>query len=513
VVAADGNFYAVGGLDGVSGDVITETARYNPTQQAWAAVAPAPIPVAGAAAAAANGKVYIAGGDEQGYGITNTLQIYDIATDAWTFGAPLPTSSGSLLAGSAAVAGKVYLLGGMDWSNGRSLDTNYIYDIAANTWSFGAPLPEARHSPGAAEVNGLITLFGGLSNSGVRDDLLVYNPATDTWTTLPGANTGGYGIGGGLVPYGPGQLLALDGATLSSISGLVATNATHIYDIVAATWRPGPRLTDPRFWAGTGVLASGQPIVYGGLSADNPSYYYTLATTEQLPLGPCVTPTPCAVAFNDVPGGSPFYTYVRCLACRGVVSGYPCGGPGEPCPGSYFRPGALVTRGQVSKMVVNALGFLEPIPADQQTFEDVPPGSTFYPYVERLAGREILAGYPCGGPFEPCVGPFYRPSFRPNCNTTRGQLAKIVAEAAGWHEPTAGQTFEDVPSGSTFYSFVERLVSRGIVGGYPCGGVGEPCIDPANRPYYRPNAPATRGQMSKIVANATFPNCSVPDKP
>ena len=50
--------------------------------------------------------------------------------------------------------------------------------------------------------------------------------------------------------------------------------------------------------------------------------------------------------------------------------------------------------------------------------------------------------------------------------------AKIVAGAAGWTETPTGQTFEDVPPGSTFYLYIERMASRGIIGGYPCGGAG-----------------------------------------
>ena len=69
------------------------------------------------------------------------------------------------------------------------------------------------------------------------------------------------------------------------------------------------------------------------------------------------------------------------------------------------------------------------------------------------------------------------------------------------------QTFEDVPPGSTFYLWIERMSGRGIFAGYPCGGPFEPCVAPANRPYFRPNNNATRGQMSKIAAEAFFPNC------
>jgi hypothetical protein len=225
---------------------------------------------------------------------------------------------------------------------------------------------------------------------------------------------------------------------------------------------------------------------------------------------PSATPTTCAIPFNDVPQGSTFYDYIETLACRGIVSGYPCGGPGEPCPGQYFRPNTTVTGGQVSKIVSESAAFSDPVPSTQQTFEDVAPGSTFWVWIERLAGRGIIGGYPCGGPFEPCLAPANRPYFRPNNNVTRGQLSKITSGAAGWTETPTGQTFEDAPPGSTFYLWIERMAARGIIGGYPCGGPFEPCVAPGNRPYFRPNNNATRGQMSKIATLAFFPALARP---
>jgi hypothetical protein len=187
-----------------------------------------------------------------------------------------------------------------------------------------------------------------------------------------------------------------------------------------------------------------------------------------------------------------------CLACRGIISGYFDG---------TFRPGNDVTRGQLSKIVSLAAGWSEPV--DGQTFEDVPASHTFYEHIERLASRGHVGGYGCGGPGEPCVPPLNRPYFRPGADSTRGQIAKIVSNAAGFVEPAEGQTFEDVPPNNPFYEWIQRLASRGIMGGYACGGLNEPCVPPTNRPYFRWAAPATRGQTSKIVANTWFPGCSL----
>jgi len=121
-------------------------------------------------------------------------------------------------------------------------------------------------------------------------------------------------------------------------------------------------------------------------------------------------------------------------------------------------------------------------------YSDVPPGSIYYPYIHCLACLGIINGYDDG-------------TFRPNNNVRRSQLSKIVSNAAGFNDPQTTQMFEDVPLGSTFQVVIGRLASRGYISGYPCGRLDDPCVPPLNRPYFRPNDNATRGQISKIVSN------------
>jgi hypothetical protein len=56
-----------------------------------------------------------------------------------------------------------------------------------------------------------------------------------------------------------------------------------------------------------------------------------------------------------VPPSSTFYPYIQRLNGRGIINGYACGSPGEPCVAPqnrpYFRPNNNVTRGQISKIV------------------------------------------------------------------------------------------------------------------------------------------------------------------
>jgi hypothetical protein len=201
-----------------------------------------------------------------------------------------------------------------------------------------------------------------------------------------------------------------------------------------------------------------------------------------------------------VPTTHTFYANIRCLACRGILGGYADG---------TFRPQNDITRGQIAKVVSNSAG-LSGTPTGQ-TYTDVPTTHTFYVWIERLTEEGVMGGYPCGSPGEPCDGQ-NRPYFRPQNNATRGQLSKIVSEAANVGGTPTGQTYADVLPDHPFYLWIERLTALGVMGGYACGGPGEPC-DGQNRPYFRPQNNVTRGQASKIVANTFFPDCVTPQRP
>jgi hypothetical protein len=119
---------------------------------------------------------------------------------------------------------------------------------------------------------------------------------------------------------------------------------------------------------------------------------------------------------------------VETVVAHGIVGGYICGhinpqtGQVEICDNQerpYYRPGNWVTRGQLTRLVVSTAVQVQgwalwnpPVPR----FSDVLPGSTFYEYIETAVCHGVLTGY-AGG------------TFRPTANATRGQIAKIVANA------------------------------------------------------------------------------------
>ena len=267
------------------------------------------------------------------------------------------------------------------------------------------------------------------------------------------------------------------GPTCRTYSGYVSFSVVPLIPSVTPTDTPAP--------------PTGTPIPTG---------------TPTPPPGATDTPTPCTMAFTDVDMYNPFATYIRCLYCHGIVDGY---------ADNTFRPYNHVTRSQVAKIISNSAGYTD-VPTTQ-TFTDVPASHLFYLFIERLASRGQITGYPCGSrPDEPCDGQ-QRPYFRPFNDVTRGQLAKIAANAAGFADmPPAVMTFPDVPLNDPFWIYIERLARRGIINGYECGhgeinpctGLPEDC-DGSQRTYYRPCVAITRGQMVKVAANTFYPvNCA-----
>jgi len=115
---------------------------------------------------------------------------------------------------------------------------------------------------------------------------------------------------------------------------------------------------------------------------------------------------PSPPSFADVPMDNGFYPYVETAYYHSIISGY---------SDHSFRPSNSVTRGQASKMIVNASGWQIDTTGGPH-FYDVPRDGVFYPYIETAFKNGVVTGYSDH-------------TFRPNAGVTRGQVAIIVYRA------------------------------------------------------------------------------------
>jgi S-layer homology domain len=117
------------------------------------------------------------------------------------------------------------------------------------------------------------------------------------------------------------------------------------------------RLASRGYISGYACGAPGEPCHAGNLPYFRPNSNATRGQISKIDSNAAdFSDTPTGQQFEDVAAGSTYYTYTYRLTTRGVMSGYPCGSPGEPCgPGNlpYFRPNNNATRGQTAKIVGN----------------------------------------------------------------------------------------------------------------------------------------------------------------
>jgi len=232
-------FYRVGGVYANWVDT-NQLSRYDVVTKTWTTLVPLPDARRVVAAACYQGKIYAAGGNDGIY-LSDTLYIYDIASDIWSSGANTPDGGvwGAVL---GAWEGKLYLVGGtqsgLPYPPIKRVD---VYDIASNTWteSGGMDMPTPASFPGSVQRGQYLYVVGGYSgdlNANV-DQTQRYDMANDKWEAGPAFTSQRARIALGMTTT---HLYAL-GGDANGGGGFDATNLVEALDLTA--W-PGGAWTD-----------------------------------------------------------------------------------------------------------------------------------------------------------------------------------------------------------------------------------------------------------------------------
>jgi N-acetylneuraminic acid mutarotase len=217
--------------------------EYDPVADNWKALAAMPTRRGAAAAAVVGGKVYVIGGATTPAGTdepsvlptrphlaVGAVEEYDIATSTWRTRRPMPTARNHLLV--AAVNGKIYAIGGRLGAAfiGLASDTDVVeeYDPAIDLWQIKARMPTARSALAGGVHGGRIYVAGGemqdTQKSATFRAFEGYDPATNSWTVLPGMPVSRHGMAGGVTGD---QLHLVSGDVQSAGSGLEVSANYH----------------------------------------------------------------------------------------------------------------------------------------------------------------------------------------------------------------------------------------------------------------------------------------------
>lgn len=131
------------------------------------------------------GKIYVIGGFN-GTDYITSIQVYDPATDTWD---SITNASGTFTPrrgmSSVVISGKIYTFGGANGTGGSNgsgaLNNVEVFDPTTNIWSTLPDMPTARWRSCAVLLNGKVYVMGGFI-SGPVNTVEIFDTLTQTWS-------------------------------------------------------------------------------------------------------------------------------------------------------------------------------------------------------------------------------------------------------------------------------------------------------------------------------------------
>jgi len=237
IATANGKLYVIGGFvppkdtqipTGGAWEPIADVWEYDPAADSWKSLAPLPTKRGAAVAVEVGGKIYVIGG---------ATTVADSKDPYFTFFGP------SLV-----------------------LTTNEVFNPATNKWESRRPMSVARNHAYAAAVNGKIYVIGGRTGhafilSATNTDVVEeYSPVSDMWSApkerMPTPRSGGaWGTDGRRIYVAGGEV------TTKELVG--AFRAVEAYDPATNSWISLPPMPMPRHGIAGAVIGNELHLVSG----------------------------------------------------------------------------------------------------------------------------------------------------------------------------------------------------------------------------------------------------------
>lgn len=184
-VAVGDSVYVIGGG---SAGAVTDIERFNIHTHTIERVCDQLLPRRFHNAIEYRGLIYIFGG--QGYGLRSrpfeeNVEIFDPVTRRLSRGTPMPAGRAHMAV--ARLGAMVCLAGGTKMKTESEIihtgDLDF-YDLRTNTWSKGPPMPTAREAQAVA-VSNFLVVPGGFRQGGRLATIEMFVPQENVWKSLP----------------------------------------------------------------------------------------------------------------------------------------------------------------------------------------------------------------------------------------------------------------------------------------------------------------------------------------
>ncbi len=238
-VQAGDKFYLLGGRG------IKPVQAYDPVTKTWTDRARPPMEINHFQAITLNGLIYAMGAFTGRYPHEIPLpniHIYNPVTNLWLTGGAIPESRRRGSSGAAVYNNKIYMVGGITdghWSGW----VNWFdeYDPATNTWKTLPDAPRARDHFHVAIVNDKLYVIGGRRSSGITNQVFaltipevdVYDFATSQWYTLPASSNLPTPRAGACTAVLGDEVIVVGGET----NVLAANKENEALNVITNTWR------------------------------------------------------------------------------------------------------------------------------------------------------------------------------------------------------------------------------------------------------------------------------------
>ena len=238
---------------------------YDPSAATWTPTGALVQPRLGhTATLLADGRVLVAGGENEDGDTLGSAEVYDASAGTWSAIADL-TLVRSYHAATRLANGRVLLTGGTDDDRSPA----EVYDPSTGAWSLVDNMAQARSDPTATLLSdGRVLVLGGWNEDmdkgmvRILDSAEIYDPSANKWT--PAGNMGQARAGHTATLIEEGRVLVVGGAR-GIFAGLVGSlDSAEIYDPSTNTWSTTGSLALWRHQHRATQLADGAVLVVGG---------------------------------------------------------------------------------------------------------------------------------------------------------------------------------------------------------------------------------------------------------